>query len=154
MPGPHPSWCGEIGIQTRTRPTFGGNIDYAMLVKLYGASPDEAKGRYSPVECTGARKTKISGNPDADHISTSYVERSNLSIRMGLRRFTRLTNAFSKKVANHHHALARYFLFYNFVRIHKTLKVTPAMEAGVTKTLWKMADILDIIDKHKAGKTI
>jgi IS1 family transposase len=125
---------------------FGADVDYAMLVKLFGAAPESAKGRYSPAECTGIRKTRIEGNPEDKHISTSYVERQNLNMRMGIRRFTRLTNAFSKKVENHGHALALYFVFYNFVRIHKTLKMTPAMAAGVSDRLWSMEDIVTLID--------
>ena len=125
---------------------FGDDIDYAMLVKLYGAAPESAKGRYSPADCIGARKTPVTGNPDKAHVSTSYVERSNLTMRMSMRRFTRLTNAYSKKLENHHHAQALYFMFYNFVRIHKTLKMTPAMAAGVSARLWSMEDIVALID--------
>ncbi len=106
---------------------FGVDVDYAQLVKIYGASPDSAKGRYSPAECTGIRKTRVEGKPDPAHISTSYVERQNLTMRMHMRRFTRLTNAFSKKIENHAYAAALHCTFYNFVRIHKTLRVTPAM---------------------------
>jgi len=125
---------------------FGGDVDYAQLVKLYGDVPDAHKGRYSPADCTGIKKNRIEGNPDIKHVSTSYVERQNLNMRMGMRRFTRLTNAFSKKLENHIHALALYFMFYNFVRIHKTLKVTPAMAARVTDRLWSMEDIASAID--------
>lgn len=125
---------------------FGADVDYAMLVKLYGASPTGAQGRYSPAECTGIRKTTIEGRPDAKHVSTSYVERQNLTMWMQMRRFTRLTNGFSKKFENHHHALALYFMFYNFVRIHKTLKVTPAMAAGVSDRLWSMEDVAALIE--------
>ncbi|MEM8536762.1 MAG: IS1 family transposase, partial [Pseudomonadota bacterium] len=127
---------------------FGGDIDYAMLVKQYG-KPDGGKGherKYSPNVCTGAQKRKISGTPDESKISTSYVERQNLSMRMGMRRFTRLTNAFSKKLQNHLHMLSLYFVHYNFVRIHKSLKVTPAMAAGVTDTLHDMGWIVGLID--------
>jgi IS1 family transposase len=129
---------------------FGGAVDYAMLVKLYGEAPEGAKGRYSPAECTGAIKTPISGNPDHKHISTSYAERNNLNVRMHSRRMTRLTNAFSKKMENHAHAMALHFLYYNFVRIHKTLKVTPAMAAGVTDRLWEVADMVDVLEAWEA----
>ncbi len=125
---------------------FGEDIDYAMLVKLYGASPDSAKGRYSPAECIGARKAKITGNPDHDHVSTSYVERQNLTMRMSMRRFTRLTNAHSKKLANHHHAQALYFMYYNFVRINSAVKMSPAMAAGIESRLWEISDIVKLID--------
>jgi len=129
---------------------FGADVDYAQLVKMYGASPDSAKGRYSPAECTGIRKTKVEGNPDMKHVSTSYVERSNLTMRMQMRRFTRLTNAFSKKAENHLHALALYFMFYNFGRIHKTLRVSPAMAAGVSDHLWSWEDIANMVDAAQA----
>ena len=129
---------------------FGGDIDYAMLVKLYGASPESAKGRYSPAECTGAKKTPIEGKPDPKHISTSFVERQNLNIRMGNRRMTRLTNAFSKKAENHAHMMAIYFMHYNFVRIHQTLRVTPAMAAKVTSKLWEMSDMVKVLEDWEA----
>jgi IS1 family transposase len=125
---------------------FGGQAHYAQLVKSYGTDPEAARGRYSPPVCTGCKPTPISGAPDPAHVSTSYVERANLSIRMQNRRFTRLTNAFSKKFQNHVHALALYFAFYNFVRVHKTLRMTPAMAAGITDTLWMMEDIVAAID--------
>jgi IS1 family transposase len=123
---------------------FGYKIDYAMLVKLYGSSP-EAEKRYSPAECVGAEKMPITGQPDDKHISTSYVERHNLTMRMSMRRFTRLTNGFSKKVENHTHALSLYFMYYNFCRIHQTLRVTPAMAAGVTDHVWEINDIVEIL---------
>lgn len=123
---------------------FGGDVDYAMLVKIYG--PAIGAGRYSPPECIGAKKHEIEGRPDPAHISTSYVERQNLNMRMGMRRFTRLTNAFSKKLENHVHALALYFAFYNFCRIHKTLRMTPAMAAGITDRLWSLEDIVAKMD--------
>ena len=126
---------------------FGADVDYAQLVKLYGsiggAGPEK---RYSPADCTGIKKVRREGNPDIAHVSTSHVERMNLSIRMQNRRFTRLTNAFSKKLDNHIHALALYFAFYNFCRIHKTLRVTPAMAAGITDRLWSLDDIVAKID--------
>jgi IS1 family transposase len=125
-------------------------VDYAQLVKIYGTSP-EAQRRYSPPICLGAQKSEIRGTPDPEHISTSYVERQNLSMRMGMRRFTRLTNAFSKKLENHVHALSIYFMHYNFVRIHQTLRCTPAMEAKVTERLWSLEDIVRIVDEWEAG---
>jgi len=125
---------------------FGADVDYAQLVKIYGAAPEAFKGRYSPAECIGARKRAVEGRPDIDHVSTSHVERQNLTMRMSMRRFTRLTNAFSKKLENHIHALALYFAFYNFCRIHKSLRVTPAMAAGITDRLWTLEDIVAKID--------
>ncbi|KQW22427.1 transposase [Afipia sp. Root123D2] len=127
---------------------FGNDgVDYAMLIKIYGNTPGKGdERRYSPAQCIGAKKVKVDGDPDIKHVSTSYVERQNLNMRMGMRRFTRLTNAFSKKIDNHCHALALYFMFYNFCRIHKTLKVAPAMAAGVTEKLWNMEDIVALID--------
>lgn len=128
---------------------FGGNIDYAILHKVYGAAPESAKGRYSPAECVGTQKHRIEGDPDPKHVSTSFVERQNLSIRMGNRRMTRLTNAFSKKAVNHAHMMSVYFMHYNFVRIHQTLKVTPAMAAGVTSKLWEMSDLVAILETYE-----
>lgn len=128
---------------------FGGDVDYAQIVKLYGVT-DKGRGaevRYSPMQCTGTRKRTVEGRPDQKHVSTSHVERMNLSIRMQNRRFTRLTNAFSKKLDNHIHALALYFAFYNFCRIHKTLRMTPAMAAGITDRLWSLDDIVAKIDE-------
>jgi IS1 family transposase len=131
---------------------FGGDVDYAQLVKLYGSTSESGKGRYSPAECIGARKQRVEGNPDPKHISTSFSERSNLTLRMHMRRFTRLTNAFSKKVENHTHAVALHMMYYNFVRIHSTLRMTPAMAAGVTKRLWDMADVVDVLEAFEAGR--
>jgi IS1 family transposase len=125
---------------------FGADIDYAMLVKIYGASPDGAKGRYSPAECIGAEKHRITGNPDKRHVSTSYSERANLTMRMHNRRFTRLTNAFSKKFENHAHMVAIYAVWYNWIRIHKTLRITPAMAAGLSKTVMDWSDIIALMN--------
>jgi IS1 family transposase len=132
---------------------FGADIDYAMLVKLYGAgaaTTDDAAGRrYSPAECVGTRTDNITGNPDPKHISTSYAERANLTMRMAMRRFTRLTNAFSKKLENHCHMVALYALWYNFVRIHKTLRTSPAMAAGIEIRLWSMDDVVRLIEERE-----
>lgn len=127
---------------------FGADIDYAQLIKIYGAVPESAKGRYSPAECTGAEKRRVEGNPDMRHVSTSYAERQNLTMRMHMRRFTRLTNAFSKKVENHAHAVALHFMYYNFVRIHSSLRVSPAMAAGVTDKLWEVSDIVALVEAN------
>jgi hypothetical protein len=126
------------------------HIDYAMLIKIYGAAP-EGQRRYSPAICTGARKQAIEGNPDPKHISTSFSARQNLNIRMGNRRMTRLTNAFSKKAENHAHMMAIYFMHYNFVRIHQTLKITPAMAAGITPRLWEMSDMVNVLEAWEAS---
>ena len=131
---------------------FGSEIDYAQLVKLYGEAKDQGPERkYSPSVCNGTKKIPIQGHPDKKHISTSYVERHNLTMRMSMRRFTRLTNAFSKKIENHCHALALYFVFYNFIKIHKSLKVTPVIEAGVADRLYEFTDILELIDAKKVS---
>jgi IS1 family transposase len=128
--------------------SFGSQIDFAMLHKIYGktGSQGSAEKKYSPAECIGCKKTAISGNPDPKHISTSYVERQNLTMRMHMRRFTRLTNAFSKKIENHCYAIALHFVYYNFVKIHKTLRVPPAMEAGLIKRLMTIEDIVRLTD--------
>jgi hypothetical protein len=124
---------------------FGADVDYAMLVKLYGeVNPGEA--RYSPPKCTGTRVEPVQGRPDPAHVSTSYVERQNLTMRMSMRRFTRLTNAFSKKIENHEAAVALHFMHYNFVRIHQTLRVTPAMAAGLANTVWSVEDLVRLLD--------
>lgn len=128
---------------------FGADIDYAQLVKLYGETPEAMKGRYSPAECIGAKKERVTGNPDRAHVSTSYVERSNLSIRMHMRRFTRLTNAHSKKFENHVWAVALHVMFYNFVRIHSTVRMSPAMAAGIETRLWDMTDIVALVDARQ-----
>ncbi|PHQ93617.1 MAG: IS1 family transposase [Marinosulfonomonas sp.] len=134
---------------------FGGDIDYAMLIKQYGALTGKHghERKYSPAICTGARKEQVSGRPIEELVSTSYVERQNLTMRMGMRRFTRLTNGFSKKLENHLNMLSLYFLHYNFVRIHKTLKVTPAMAAGVSDTLHDMEWIVGLIDAEAPAPT-
>jgi len=133
--------------------SFGDDVDFAQLVKIYGKVGSE-KGvrRYSPPECLGAVKTPVYGEPDPKHISTSYAERQNLTMRMSIRRFTRLTNAFSKKVENHALSVALHYMNYNFCRIHKTLRVTPAMAAGVTDKLWDIGDVVDMLEKWEAVK--
>lgn len=125
---------------------FGAAVDYAQLVKMFGASPESSKGRYSPAECTGIKKTRIEGDPDPKHISTSYVERSNLTVRMHNRRFTRLTNGFSKKLENHAYSVALFAMYYNFCKLHRTLRVTPAMEAGVSHRVWDVVDIVKLVE--------
>lgn len=136
------------------RKTFGPDVDYAQLVKMYGNAPDEGRKthekKYSPATCTGTKKRTITGNPDKKLVSTSYVERQNLTMRMHMRRFTRLTNAFSKKIENHAYAVALHFMFYNFCRVHQTLKVTPAMQAGLTDRLWDIEDIVKLVEEREA----
>ena len=128
---------------------FGGNVDYGMLVKLYGKNPDDPEGRrYSPAQCVGTRKLAVVGDPDMDALSTSHVERHNLTMRMSMRRFTRLTNAFSKKIENHCHALALYFVWYNFIRVHKSLGGTPAMAAGLAEHPRNMRWLVGLIDRR------
>ena len=124
---------------------FGIDVDYAMLIKLYGA-PEKADTRYSSGECIGTETQIKAGNPDPKHISTSYVERQNLTMRMSMRRFTRLTNAFSKKVENHEHMLAIYFMYYNFCRVHQTLRVTPAMESGLAGHVWTIEELVSLME--------
>ncbi len=127
---------------------FGSKIDYAMLIKLYGEpeGANTSERKYSPGDCTGFEKKRILGKPEAEHVSTSYVERQNLTMRMHMRRFTRLTNAFSKKMENHCYAIALHFVYYNFAKIHKTLRVTPAMEAGLTKDVMTIEEIVRLAD--------
>jgi len=122
---------------------FGADIDYAVLHKVYESTQEET--RYSPAKCVGCERQTVQGQPDPDHISTSYVERQNLTMRMHMRRFTRLTNAFSKKVENHAYQVALHFMHYNFAKIHKTLRVTPAMEAGITDHVWSIEEMLQAI---------
>jgi IS1 family transposase len=125
---------------------FGDAIDYAMLQKIYGSMP-ENETRYSPAKCIGCERRVVTGNPDHKYISTSFVERSNLTMRMSMRRFTRLTNGHSKKIANHRHAVALHFMFYNYCRIHQSLRVTPAMEAGLTNRIWSLGDLVGLIEQ-------
>jgi len=127
---------------------FGAGIDYAMLVKIYGDSPAGPATRYSPAQCMGTKRAVIGGNPSHDHISTSFVERQNLTMRMSMKRFARLSNGFSKKVENHEHMLALHYMFYNFARIHQTLRVTPAMEAGVADHVWSIDEIISLLDSN------
>ena len=127
---------------------FPQGIDFAQLHKIYHTPNREDQRKYSPAACTGAIKKTVIGSPDPKHISTSHVERQNLTMRMHMRRFTRLTNAFSKKIENHCHALALYFVYYNFCKIHTTLRVTPAMEAGLTKDIMEIKDIVNLIPKN------
>jgi len=129
---------------------FGSDVDYAMLVKLYGGADRESEARYTPADCIGCREISISGRPDPRHISTSYVERQNLTMRMGMRRFTRLTNAFSKKIGNHIASIAIHYMHYNFCRVHQTLRVTPAMEAGIADHVWTIAEMLSILESKES----
>ncbi len=122
-----------------------------MLIKVYGDTVEGQK-RYSPAECVGTKKNRMIGNPDLCCVSTSFVERQNLTMRMSMRRFTRLTNAFSKKIENHAHAVALHFMNYNFCRIHKTLRVTPAIAANVTDKLWSLEDVVDMVDAYWTSK--
>lgn len=136
---------------TAVEDAFGNDIDYAMLVKIYGESGAEEK-RYSPAECLGAQKQEITGKPDPKHVSTSYVERQNLTMRMHMRRFTRLTNGFSKKVENHVAAISLHFFYYNLVRTHQTLRMTPAMAAGVCASPMEIGDIVRILEQWEASQ--
>jgi hypothetical protein len=129
---------------------FGSEIDYAMLFKIYGADRVESEARYSPADYVSCRTIPMSGNPKAKDISTSYVERQNLTMRMQMRRFTRLTNAFSKKVQNLGYAVALHFMYYNFCRVHQTLRVTPAMEAGISDHIWTIGEIVQLLTKDTA----
>src|ERR1035437_7561861 len=133
---------------------FGMEVDYAQLQKIYGAPTDADQRRYSPAKCIGADMKMVSGNPDPKHVSTSYVERQNLSMRMGMRRFTRLTNGFSKKFENHAHQVALYFFHYNFCRVHSSLRVTPAMEAGLTDHVWTLTELCSLLPQRKPNARI
>lgn len=129
---------------------FGSDVDYGQIVKIFGHQRDAEGHRYSPPMCIGARKVRVMGSPAQEHISTSHAERNNLNIRMHSRRMTRLTNAFSKKIENHAHAMALHFLYYNFVRLHQSLKMTPAMAAGITTRLWEMKDVVNMLEAWEA----
>jgi hypothetical protein len=134
--------------------SFGEDIDYAMLVKVYGRTNETEQRRYSPPPCVGAIKGRVKGKPDPEHISTSFAERQNLNIRMHTRRFTRLTNAFSKKAENHAFFVALFAMYYNFVRIHKTLRVTPAMAAGVTDWLLEIGDVVKMLEDYEESRKL
>ena len=131
---------------TAVEDAFGSDIDFAQLIKIYGTEQQQGEHRYSPAQCMGARKTVISGTPDHRHVSTSHTERQNLTMRMSMRRFTRLTNAFSKKLENHEAAIALHYMYYNFARVHQTLRCTPAMEAGVANHVWTLNEIISLLD--------
>jgi hypothetical protein len=131
---------------------FGMDVDYAQLQKIYGAPTDAEQRRYSPAKCIGADMKVVSGNPDPKHVSTSYVERQSLTMRMSMRRFTRLTNGFSKKIDNHIAAVALYFMYYNFCRVHQTLRVTPAMEAGISDHAWNIEELVGLLDPSNRTK--
>jgi len=124
---------------------FGDNVDYAQMHKIYGASNDTPEARYSPAKCIGCDMKTVIGSPDYEYVGTSFVERQNLTMRMSMRRFTRLTNGFSKKIENHGHAVALHFMHYNFCRIHKTLRVTPAMEAGLADHVWTLEELVSVL---------
>src|SRR6266542_2099619 len=137
---------GHVMYLDAVEDAFGGEVDYAIIQKVYGTAP-EAETRYSPAICKAVKKARVQGNPDPRHVSTSYVERQNLTMRMSMRRFTRLTNAFSKKLENHVAAVALHFLHYNFARIHQGLRVTPAMAAGVTDHVWEVEEIVALLGR-------
>lgn len=136
---------GHRAYLTAVEGAFDWQVDYAMLVKQYGNSPESSKGRYSPAECTGCKKVKVSGDPDKAHVSTSFIERQNLTMRMGMRRFARLTNAFSKKIENHMAAISLHHMHYNFCRVHQTLRITPAMAAGVSDHVWSLDEVIALL---------
>jgi IS1 family transposase len=137
---------GHAAYLSAVEDAFGSQIDFAQLIKIYGKAPEGSEVRYSPAQCMGARKAVISGRPQFEHVSTSYTERQNLTMRMSMRRFTRLTNGFSKKVENHEHSIAIHYMHYNFARIHQTLRVTPAMEAGIADHVWSIEEIIALLD--------
>jgi len=140
---------GHRAYLNAVRDVFGAEIDYAMLVKIYGIDQQgQGQRTYSPTACIGAKKVKIVGSPNVDHVSTSFVERSNLTMRMNMRRFTRLTNAFSKKLENHACAIALHFMYYNFSRVHQTLKTSPAVAAGIADHVWSIEEIVNLLDSN------
>lgn len=140
---------GHRAYLNAVRDAFQGDIDYAMLVKLYGNDPQGQGHRsYSPTACIGAKKVTITGEPNVEYVSTSFVERSNLTMRMNMRRFTRLTNAFSKKLENHSCAISLHFMYYNFSRVHQTLKTTPAVAAGIADHVWTLEEIINLLDSN------
>ena len=139
---------GNKAYITAVEYAFGIDVDFAMLDKIYATPPKPDVHRYSPAQCCGAIKKKIKGNPDLAHVSTSFVERQNLTMRMQMRRFTRLTNAFSKKIENLRYAVALHFMHYNFCRIHQSLRVTPAMEAGISDHVWSIEEIADLLNSN------
>ncbi len=136
---------GHAAYLNAVEDAFGAEIDFAQLIKIYGKAPEGSEVRYSPAQCMGARKTVITGRPEFEHVSTSYTERQNLTMRMSMRRFTRLTNAFSKKIENHEAAIALHYMHYNFCRIHQTLRVTPAMEAGISDHVWSIEEVVALL---------
>lgn len=140
---------GHKAYLTAVESAFGADVDYAMLQKIYGTVAEKGEVRYSPAQCMGAKKAVISGAPHFSHVSTSFIERQNLTMRMSMRRFTRLTNAFSKKVENHEHSVAIHYMHYNFARIHQSLRVTPAMEAGVSNHVWSLEEIVNLIENNE-----
>ena len=145
---------GMPGYPAAVAKAFGADVDYAVLNKNYegGMPAVEAKRRYSPAVCVGATKNVVCGSPELRDVSTSHVERANLTMRMGMRRFTRLTNGFSKKIENHMHAVSLHFMFYNFGRVHKTLRVTPAMQAGIAAHVWSIEEICNLVPEPVAAK--
>ena len=137
---------------TAIESAFGSEVDYAMLVKIYGADPREEETRYSPAQCTGIQMSVISGRPDPKHISTSFVERRNWSVRTAMRRYTRLSNGFSRKIQNHAAAVALNYFAYNFIKIHRTLRVSPAMAAGVTGHLWDAGELVGFLEAEESAE--
>jgi hypothetical protein len=135
---------------TAVESAFGSDVDYAMLVKMYGADREESETRYSPAQCIGCQSAVVTGSPDPKHISTSFVERQNWSVRIAMRRYTRLSNGFSRKIENHTAAVALYYFSYNFIKIHRTLRVSPAMAAGVTDRLWEVSDLIALWESEEA----